>query len=310
MGVLKSLEKRPSVCDVMHEEKSAAESYVVNAWESNNSCFLPADLKQFYLANNGFLLTWKAKIKDDVHAIGRMEINPIEKLDKLGSGGPHNPAVPGLADIDDDVVGKDGTGNQLPHFDARSRIFELDPCRDVGKVCLVYKDTTPGVPARVAEFWFLDRSLRWHFLASSFAAYFRIMLIHLGLPQWPYLFTDIGVCPQVKQWYSLYAPARLELDEATPETEDTDVTSVSNAAKADGRDSQCTSHLDINRVFKGKVGDKKKPGATQVPGQAQNAAAVAGYKKKAGSPLPGRSTQAMQPTPKGPGSASVKPSVR
>lgn len=31
-----------------------------------------------------------------------------------------------------------------PHFDSRSRIFELDPCSGNGKVCLVYKDCTEG----------------------------------------------------------------------------------------------------------------------------------------------------------------------
>lgn len=32
-----------------------------------------------------------------------------------------------------------------PHFDSRSRIFELDSCGGNGKVCLVYKNCTPGV---------------------------------------------------------------------------------------------------------------------------------------------------------------------
>lgn len=32
-----------------------------------------------------------------------------------------------------------------PHFDSRSRIFELDSCGGNGKVCLVYKNCTAGV---------------------------------------------------------------------------------------------------------------------------------------------------------------------
>lgn len=32
-----------------------------------------------------------------------------------------------------------------PHFDSRSRVFELDSCGGNGKVCLVYKNCTPGV---------------------------------------------------------------------------------------------------------------------------------------------------------------------
>lgn len=36
-------------------------------------------------------------------------------------------------------------GPAEPHFDSRSRIFELDSCGGNGKVCLVYKNCTPGV---------------------------------------------------------------------------------------------------------------------------------------------------------------------
>jgi hypothetical protein len=48
------------------------------------------------------------------------------------------------------------------------------------------------------EVWFLDRSLRWHYLAESFMAYFRLMLMHLGLPQWQYGITDIGLSQQAQ----------------------------------------------------------------------------------------------------------------
>ena len=34
-------------------------------------------------------------------------------------------------------------------------------------------------------------------MAESFTHYFRLMLMHIGLPQWQYAFTDIGLSPQV-----------------------------------------------------------------------------------------------------------------
>lgn len=45
------------------------------------------------------------------------------------------------------VLLQSGTVDLLapPHFDSRSRIFELDSCGGNGKVCLVYKNCTPGV---------------------------------------------------------------------------------------------------------------------------------------------------------------------
>lgn len=48
------------------------------------------------------------------------------------------------------------------------------------------------------EIWFLDRALYWHFLTKTFTAYYRLLITHLGLPQWQYAFTSYGVSPQAK----------------------------------------------------------------------------------------------------------------
>lgn len=55
-----------------------------------------------------------------------------------------------------------------------------------------------GVVAQQSEVWFLDRSLRWHFLTSTFTSYYRLMITHLGLPEWQYAFTPYGPSPQAK----------------------------------------------------------------------------------------------------------------
>jgi len=49
-----------------------------------------------------------------------------------------------------------------------------------------------------AGIWLVDRALQWHHLADSFLYYYRMALVHLGLPEWQYTFTDIGVSPQAK----------------------------------------------------------------------------------------------------------------
>ena len=54
------------------------------------------------------------------------------------------------------------------------------------------------------EIWFLDRGLRWHYIADSFMAYYRLMIMHLGLPQWQYAFTDIGLSQQAKVFVCLF----------------------------------------------------------------------------------------------------------
>ncbi|KAL5005397.1 hypothetical protein ScPMuIL_018853, partial [Solemya velum] len=145
-------------------------------------------------------------------------------------------------------------GLEKPSFDNKCKIYELDPCDGYGKVCLIYRDNKPGRTEAKIEIWFLDRAIRWHYLTDSFTAYYRLMLMHMGLPQWQYAFTDIGLSHQAKQWFNMFAPTRLELDN--------DI--LSNHPIDLGRPSSSSVQLDINKVFKGKS-DKKKP----VPSQTQ-----------------------------------------
>ncbi len=104
-----------------------------------------------------------------------------------------------------------------PQFGLRWKMFELDGCSGNGRVCLVFPpkpdppppldggdgsgggglirlDLTPPTP----QVWYLDRAYDWHFLAPTFTAYFRMMLVHLGLPQWQALFTPFGPTPWAK----------------------------------------------------------------------------------------------------------------
>ncbi|XP_042718317.1 tubulin polyglutamylase complex subunit 2 isoform X2 [Lagopus leucura] len=133
---------------------------------------------------------------------------------------------------------------EKPHFDSRSFIFELDPCNGNGKVCLVYKHTKPVVSPDT-EIWFLDRALYWHFLTKTFTAYYRLLITHLGLPQWQYAFTSYGVSPQAKQWFNMYKPITIN------------TTLLSEEADS------FVNKLDPNKVFKSKnktpVMKKKQP---------------------------------------------------
>ena len=57
---------------------------------------------------------------------------------------------------------------------------------------------SPGIVAQQSHIWFLDRSLYWHYLTPTFTSYYRLMLTHLGLPEWQYSFTPYGASPQAK----------------------------------------------------------------------------------------------------------------
>ncbi|GAA6099850.1 tubulin polyglutamylase complex subunit 2 [Tachysurus ichikawai] len=207
LGITRVLESLPGVLDVRFVEKEPAEKRCLLSWEQKNNCILPEDLKDFYLTTDGFTLTWSSKLENEPVPVGCMLINSLAKLRLLVRSNIYSlPSAPTLADLDfkDEFEGSEQ--REEPHFDSRSRIFELDPCGGNGRVCLVYKDCAPDVMAEQNEIWLLDRSLYWHFLTSSFTAYYRLMITHLGLPEWQYTFTPYGPSPQAKQWASLYQP--------------------------------------------------------------------------------------------------------
>eukprot|EP00961_Rhodomonas_salina_P060682 814668-Rhodomonas_salina.1 len=49
------------------------------------------------------------------------------------------------------------------------------------------------------QVWFQDLGRQWHFVAGSFTDYFRLLIMHLGLPNWHYAFSDVGLDITTKQ---------------------------------------------------------------------------------------------------------------
>ncbi|XP_041836552.1 tubulin polyglutamylase complex subunit 2 isoform X2 [Melanotaenia boesemani] len=245
----------PGVVDVRFAEREPAEKRSLLSWEQKNTCILPEDLRDFYLTTDGFTLTWSVKLDNECVPLGCMMINSVARLCPLLQ--PVSlfslPNAPSLVDLDWEESSTGGSGLQhapaAPHFDARSRIFELDSCGGNGKVCLVYKNCTPGVVAQQSELWFLDRSLCWHFLTTTFTSYYRLMIIHLGLPEWQYSFTPYGPSPQAKQWASLYQPLTFSCE----------------LILADPTGDSFINKLDPTKAFKGKtkVSPPKKKQSTQ-----------------------------------------------
>lgn len=271
LGVVRSLEKKPGVTDVRLLDRQPAEKHVIFSWEQKNMCILPEDLKNFFLTTNGLLIQWSIKFDGSVLPLGKMELNPVVGLVLISKATTVIDNKPSLADLDSDTDSEDDQGHVKPHFDNRCKVFELDPCDGFGKVCLVYKDIKAGVTTSQPEIWFLDRSLEWSYLASSFMDYFRMMIVHLGLPLWQYLFTSTGLSPETKQWFNLYAPTRLAIDTANVDTE-----SHKKPSTMEGNQSVTNltlNALDVNRLFKGKT-DKGKAKQLQSkkppPGKTQN----------------------------------------
>lgn len=260
IGVVKCLEKKShlGVCKVELEKRAPADRHNVLMWEQRNTCFLPEDLKNFFLTSDGFQLTWSIKMDNGPQPLGKMRINRVSQLVRVGGSVPTSQVNPSLVDLEGDSDQEDEvSGLEKPTFDSRCKIYELDPCDGYGKVCLVYRESKAGGNEPKIEIWFLDRALRWHYLTDSFIAYYRLMLMHLGLPQWQYALTDIGLSQQTQQWFNVFAQVRLELDRETL-----------CEASEDSKNRPQSSQLDVNKVFKGKT-DKRKTLTSQA--QQQNA---------------------------------------
>ncbi|XP_007486793.1 tubulin polyglutamylase complex subunit 2 isoform X1 [Monodelphis domestica] len=208
LGVARILEASPGVTGVSVVEREPADIGMITAWEQENDCILPDDLRNFYLMTNGFHMLWNVKLDNYPVPLGSLMINSLMKLNQLHQSSvyllPNSPSLGDLEEDEDEVFVPNGDDPEKPHFDSRNRIFELDSCSGNGKVCLVYKRDKPA--PQDSEIWFLDRALYWHFLSDSFTTYYRLLITHLGLPQWQYAFTSYGISPQAKQWFNMYKP--------------------------------------------------------------------------------------------------------
>ncbi|XP_075951779.1 tubulin polyglutamylase complex subunit 2 isoform X2 [Anarhichas minor] len=228
LGITRILENMPGVVDVRFAEREPAEKRSLLSWEQKNTCILPEDLRDFYLTTDGLTLTWSVKLDNECVPLGSMMINSVARLCPLLQ--PVSlfslPNAPSLADLDweeeDDTESGTANAPAAPHFDSRSCIFELDSC---------------GVVAQQSEIWFLDCSLCWHLLTATFTSYYRLMITHLGLPEWQYAFTPYGPSPQAKQWASLYQP----------------LTFSSELNLADPAGDFHLNKLDPTKAFKGKA---------------------------------------------------------
>jgi len=216
LGVVSTLKKRPEIKEVNLHKYLPVKEITLREWEQANCTKLPSDIRNFYLTCNGMLLTWSAynnKINDEFQSVGKMGINSLENLNKVCKifSTKSNQNRISVADyFSDNSDTEDGSCKQQPHFDSRVKLFELDDCNGMGKVCILIRNNETVLNLDT-EIWFMDRSLRWFFITNSFCDYYRIMILNIGIPNWQYCFTKIGLPQHTKKWYKLMAPVHLSL---------------------------------------------------------------------------------------------------
>uniref|UniRef100_A0A1B6LEW4 Knr4/Smi1-like domain-containing protein n=1 Tax=Graphocephala atropunctata TaxID=36148 RepID=A0A1B6LEW4_9HEMI len=206
LGLTKLLENTPGVQGIELEKRLPCERMLISSWEQRHLCSLPEDLRQFYSSTDGFRLIWNFEYAGEVLPIGNLRINSIAELKRLaGVKNSGDAECPNLLDIE--ICNQSEPRSPKPNFGSKCKIFELDPCQNVAKVCLVYMEKPEGDTRKEEpKIWLLDRSYEWHFLADNFTQYFRMMLVHQGLPQWQFRFTPMGLTPWAEQMMFMICP--------------------------------------------------------------------------------------------------------
>ncbi|XP_076628049.1 tubulin polyglutamylase complex subunit 2 [Colletes latitarsis] len=213
LGVVKLLENVPYVKNVRVERRNGCELTTIVNWEQRHCCLLPEDVRNFYLSIDGFQLLWNLEIAGEEFSVGRMEIGSFSSLKRYNAKEPQAESTkqevdserpetePGSATSLEDVI-------SLPHSDSRScKMFEIGRCfpeSGKAKVYLVYRTKPEQEPPSV---WLhREDADRWYHLAGNFTVYFRMMIVHLGLPMWQCCVAAVPLPTWVEQVYFLVGP--------------------------------------------------------------------------------------------------------
>ena len=182
-GVSQFLENHPAVTDVKFYDKTGATKADIAKWEAVNTPYvLPDDLLSFLAISDGFLLRWNISLsRNPVQGIGNTHINSLSQISRHDDGTLEEGKVAFVID------------NTPAMF---------------GRVCLVFDKETPTV----STFWFQCLDCSWHFIANTYTDYFRLLIMHLGLPGWCYTYTDVGLPSVTEEWFAFLSPERYHID--------------------------------------------------------------------------------------------------
>ena len=196
---------------------------------------LPHDFMSFLEVTNGLSLQWDIKMNasnlvgkasESSHwsdtecgpqPFGRINVNNIDTVNRINLqrifAGDDIEDINGLFRHENAGISHQHAGDK-PNQERRKALrvaaaFDLDRMCGCGTVALVYFHNTDLDKPRV---YFQDLSCTWWPLASSFSEYFRLLMMHLGIPNWQYSFTSYGLDEVTSQWFNLLSPERLAID--------------------------------------------------------------------------------------------------
>ena len=152
-------------------------------WEYKFGVRLSKSMKDFYKSTNGFSYTWEY-VKQGTSFIGKIQFNSLQELTPVTDFETY--PTPG--------VFPEANRYKLK-LDINSKIFQLQ-CTDLkgAKVVLVYLSVN-----FLPTIWFYTGT-EFNYLSDDFVKYFRMCIVHVGIPNWQLLYTT-GPIPLSEQIY-------------------------------------------------------------------------------------------------------------
>eukprot|EP00792_Barthelona_sp_PAP020_P007296 TRINITY_DN3137_c0_g2_i1.p1 TRINITY_DN3137_c0_g2~~TRINITY_DN3137_c0_g2_i1.p1 ORF type:complete len:242 (+),score=57.33 TRINITY_DN3137_c0_g2_i1:760-1485(+) len=166
----------------------------IERWEYEHKCELPLELKQIYQFSNGFTVKWDYKYNNETLELGCFHLNGLDELTIID--------LPSQLRIFDNI---DSLENNEGMYCPSGIFVNLDSVLKEGIVALHFKNDGSTSVA------FRDNSCRWFQITDSFAKYFRLLCVHLGLPGWLNGYTKSGINPRLIPFYKLIIPERLKI---------------------------------------------------------------------------------------------------
>jgi tubulin polyglutamylase complex subunit 2 len=199
----------------------------IKLFENRESIQLPEDYKSFLLTSDGFKLKWSVSFRTKIYPLGLLTLNKLADVRKVPTvindeyRRPETLTSPLETPLPSQLTSNDHVGivTKLVHgrrirmmhmLPVYVNAFEIDTSENT-RVALLYGIHNMGATSLIKkdvkgnnnpQVWYQDHSGRWFFIAHSFIDYFRLMVTHLGLPDWQSAYTDVGLDPTSMQWFT------------------------------------------------------------------------------------------------------------
>eukprot|EP00800_Vazella_pourtalesii_P014682 TRINITY_DN3785_c0_g1_i5.p1 TRINITY_DN3785_c0_g1~~TRINITY_DN3785_c0_g1_i5.p1 ORF type:complete len:202 (+),score=10.03 TRINITY_DN3785_c0_g1_i5:29-634(+) len=191
-----SLSSHPQACDIEIKIQPPVSYDDLSSWEYKHHVFLPQDLKEYFMSQNGMLLTWSIKAGNNTYRVGRVAICELDKM----------------------VLIKLDHESQLKHqFKLPSKIFRLDENPSVGSICLLYRPSSSvtynvELSCEKPFIGILGNGGMMEYMTDNFTKYFRLMIAYAGIEEWPNRVRGLPLSPVTKQWYYIMGKFKLVED--------------------------------------------------------------------------------------------------